>query len=151
MPRSPVCVDANIVVMIVAPEAQRPQAIALWNSWLEQDREIVAPRLLAYEVTSALWRKVVRGFLTIEEGQRAVRAALEMGVIFIDPPTLSERAFELAADNPVIEEELRRIYGQRDGIEPHRVQLTRGALARLYLKGDLLPRAISELLSLIHI
>ena len=97
MPRSPVCVDANIVVMIVAPEAQRPQAVALWNSWLEQDREIVAPRLLAYEVTSALWRKVVRGLLTVEEGRRAVQAALEMGIVFIDPPALSERAFELAA------------------------------------------------------
>jgi len=83
--------------MIVTPEAQRSQAIALWDSWLEQDREIVAPRLLAYEVTSALWRKVVHGLLTAEEGQRVVRAALEMGVVFIDPPGLSERAFELAA------------------------------------------------------
>ncbi len=97
MLKSPVCVDANIVVMIVAPEALRPQAIALWNSWLDQDQEIVAPRLLAYEVTSALWRKVVRGLLTVEEGQRAVRAALEMNVTFTDPPALSQRAFELAA------------------------------------------------------
>jgi len=60
-----------------------------------------------------------------------------------------ERAFELSVDNKVVEDELRRLYGRRDGVEPQRVQLTRGALARLYLKGDLLPRAISELRALL--
>ncbi|MDY7079410.1 MAG: tetratricopeptide repeat protein [Chloroflexota bacterium] len=60
-----------------------------------------------------------------------------------------ERAFELASDNEIIEEELRTLYGQRDGVEPQRFQLTRGALARLYLKGDLLSRAINELQSLL--
>jgi len=55
-----------------------------------------------------------------------------------------ERAFELATDNKVLEKELRHLYGRRDGVEPQRVQLTRGALARLYLRGDLLSRAISE-------
>jgi predicted nucleic acid-binding protein len=97
MPRSPVCVDANIVVTIVAPEVQRPLALSLWRSWLKQDREIVAPRLLAYEVTSALWRKVRRDVLTLEEARHAVQAALRMGVTILDPPGLSEQAFELAA------------------------------------------------------
>jgi len=60
-----------------------------------------------------------------------------------------ERAFELAADNEAVEEELRHLYGQRDGVEPQRVQLTRGALARLYLRGDLLSRAIGEFRALL--
>ncbi|MCP4540720.1 MAG: tetratricopeptide repeat protein [Chloroflexi bacterium] len=55
-----------------------------------------------------------------------------------------ERAFEQASDNEILENELRKLYGQRDGKEPQRIQLTRGALARLYLKGDLLSRAINE-------
>jgi predicted nucleic acid-binding protein len=97
MSRSPVCVDANLVVMIVAPEVQRPLALSLWRSWLEQDRETIAPHLLAYEVTSALWRKAARGLLNLEEAQRAVQAALGMGVTLLDPPGISERAFELAA------------------------------------------------------
>ena len=97
MPTSPVCVDANIVVTIVAPEVQRPLALSLWRSWLKQDREIVAPRLLVYEVTSALWRKVRHDVLTLEEARRAVQAALGMGVTILDPPGLSEQAFELAA------------------------------------------------------
>jgi tetratricopeptide (TPR) repeat protein len=57
-----------------------------------------------------------------------------------------ERAFEVATDNEmgIVEEELRHLYGRRDGVAPERVQLTRAGLARLYLKGDLLSRAISE-------
>jgi predicted Zn-dependent protease len=60
-----------------------------------------------------------------------------------------ERAFELATDNRAVEGELRHLYGRRDGVEPQRVQLTRGALARLYLKGDLLSRAASEIRALL--
>jgi tetratricopeptide (TPR) repeat protein len=60
-----------------------------------------------------------------------------------------ERAFELATDNDLLGEELRQLYGRRDGAEPERVELTRGALARLYLKGDLLSRAIGELRALV--
>ncbi len=60
-----------------------------------------------------------------------------------------EQAFELAADDQIVEEELRHCYGRRDGVETKRVQLTRGALARLYLKGDLLSRAISEFRALL--
>ncbi len=97
MPRSPVCVDANIAVMIVAPEHQRPKALALWDSLLREEREIVAPHLFAYEIASALWRKAARGLLTIEEGRRALQRALDLGVTYWDTSSISERAFDLAA------------------------------------------------------
>lgn len=58
-----------------------------------------------------------------------------------------ERAFEGQPANAVIQEELRRLYGKRDGLEPAKIQLTRGALARMYAKGDLYPQAIAELRS----
>jgi tetratricopeptide (TPR) repeat protein len=60
-----------------------------------------------------------------------------------------ERAFELSVDNQLVGEELRQLYGRRDGVEPERVELTRGALARLYLKGDLLSRSVSEFRTLL--
>jgi competence ComEA-like helix-hairpin-helix protein len=56
-----------------------------------------------------------------------------------------ERAFEIQPANGAIQEELRRLYGRRDGFEPPRVRLTRGALARMYLRGDLSQQAIAEL------
>jgi len=60
-----------------------------------------------------------------------------------------ERAFELAPDNDVIQEELRRLYGRRDGVVPPRVMLTRGALARLYARGGLFSRAVETFRSLL--
>lgn len=55
-----------------------------------------------------------------------------------------ERAFEVQPSNTAIQEELRRLYGRRDGVEPPRVRLTRGALVRMYARGDLYRQAIAE-------
>ena len=56
-----------------------------------------------------------------------------------------ERAFEIQPSNGAIQDELRRLYGKRDGVEPPKIRLTRGALARMYFKGELYPQAIAEL------
>jgi competence ComEA-like helix-hairpin-helix protein len=56
-----------------------------------------------------------------------------------------ERAFEVQPYNSAIQDELRRLYGRRDGIEPPKVRLTRGALARMYARGDLYQQAMNEL------
>lgn len=58
-----------------------------------------------------------------------------------------ERAFETNPANPAIQQEIRRLIGRRDGLEPHKVRLTRGALARMYVHGELYPQAIVELRS----
>src|SRR3990170_2645478 len=56
-----------------------------------------------------------------------------------------DRPFETPPANPAIQQELRRLIGRRDGIEPHKVRLTRGALARMYAHGELYPQAVAEL------
>ena len=56
-----------------------------------------------------------------------------------------ERAHEIQPSNVAVQDELRRLYGRRDGIEPPRLRLTRGALVRLYAKGDLYRQAIAEI------
>lgn len=58
-----------------------------------------------------------------------------------------ERAFEVAPANAAVQEELRRLYSRRDGVEPPKVRLTRGALVRMYAKGDLYDQAINEIRS----
>ena len=58
-----------------------------------------------------------------------------------------ERAFETNPANPAIRQELSRLIGRRDGLEPHKIRLTRGALARQYAQGELYPQAIAELRS----
>jgi tetratricopeptide (TPR) repeat protein len=56
-----------------------------------------------------------------------------------------ERAHEIQPSNVAVQDELRRLYGRRDGVEPPRLRLTRGALVRLYAKGDLHRQAIAEI------
>ncbi len=56
-----------------------------------------------------------------------------------------EKAFERQPYNSEIQLELKRLYGRRDGIEPPKVRLTQGALARMYIRGDLLTQGITEL------
>jgi tetratricopeptide (TPR) repeat protein len=55
-----------------------------------------------------------------------------------------ERAFEVQPANSAVQDELRRLYGRRDGSEPPKIRLTRGALVRMYMRGELYPQAVAE-------
>ncbi|NTU74666.1 MAG: hypothetical protein HGA86_00910, partial [Anaerolineaceae bacterium] len=58
-----------------------------------------------------------------------------------------ERAFEVQPANNAVQDELKRLYGRRDGVAPAKVRLTSGALIRMYARGDLYAQAISEILA----
>ncbi|MEN8241573.1 MAG: tetratricopeptide repeat protein [Chloroflexota bacterium] len=58
-----------------------------------------------------------------------------------------EMAFESQPSNHAIQDELRRLFEKRDGMEPPRLRLTRGALARMYAHGNLYEQAISEIMA----
>jgi len=60
-----------------------------------------------------------------------------------------ERAFESQPSNPAIQGELQRLYGRRDGMEPPKIRMTRGALAHMYVQGELYPQAITEIRSIL--
>lgn len=60
-----------------------------------------------------------------------------------------ERAFETQPSNAAVQSELQRLYASRDGSAPPRIRMTRGALAQMYLKGELYPQAISEIKSVL--
>jgi len=56
-----------------------------------------------------------------------------------------ERAFEVQPSNAAIQGELQRLFGRRDGVEPPKIRLTRGALAHMYVQGELYAQAVSEI------
>jgi tetratricopeptide (TPR) repeat protein len=60
-----------------------------------------------------------------------------------------ERAFETQPSNAAIQSELQRLYGRREGVAPPRIRMTRGALAHMYVQGELYPQAISEIKSVL--
>lgn len=56
-----------------------------------------------------------------------------------------ERAFEIQPSNKAVQDELKRLYASRDGVTPTKIRLTRGALVRMYARGELYPQAIAEI------
>lgn len=56
-----------------------------------------------------------------------------------------ERAYEIQPYNVAIQGELRQLYADQSEVRPGVIPLTRGALARLYMQGELYQQAISEL------
>jgi tetratricopeptide (TPR) repeat protein len=56
-----------------------------------------------------------------------------------------ERAYEIQPYNVAIQGELRKLYAAQADTRPGVIPLTRGALARLYMQGELYQQAISEL------
>lgn len=56
-----------------------------------------------------------------------------------------ERAFEVQPSNKAVQDELRRLYTNRDGVAPLKIRLTRGALVRMYVRGELYEQAIGEI------
>ena len=55
------------------------------------------------------------------------------------------RVFEMQPTNPITREELKRLHLKRDGVEPSKIRLTRGALINMYSKSNLYPQAIAEI------
>ena len=91
------CVDAGTIIKLVVKEDLRPQTLALWQSWIDNELQAVAPTLFAYEVTSVLRKKVHRGLITPDEGEKALSAAFNLDVKWLAPPDLHRHAWQLAA------------------------------------------------------
>ncbi len=68
---APICVDASFVAAIVLPEAVSPTADAIWQTWVENDRIIMAPAHMVAETLTAVRRSGLRGDITAEEEERA--------------------------------------------------------------------------------
>ena len=74
-----------------------------------------------------------------------------LGVIYEERGLLEEatwhmeRAFDLTPYNSGVREALSGLYAQLDVTPRHRLKLTRAALARFYIRGQLYPKAVGEL------
>jgi predicted nucleic acid-binding protein len=95
MPSSWICVDANLVIRLVAdPSDERVRQ--LWTQWDAALRQLAAPSLLYYEVTNALYRYQALGHMTALSVQLALEAALALPLHLYREPELHRRALALA-------------------------------------------------------
>jgi predicted nucleic acid-binding protein len=91
-----VCVDASLIVALLVPEGFSQAALSLWQDWIDKDEVIVAPGLLRYEVTSALYRKSFRGQITQQDSLLALEQFVRLDISYLDPLGQHRRAMELA-------------------------------------------------------
>ena len=95
MSSSWLCVDANLVIRLVAdPSAQSVQQI--WEQWADERRQLAAPTLLYYEVANALHRYQALGLMSASSAQLALKAALALPIHLHGEPDLHRRALDLA-------------------------------------------------------
>ena len=90
-----VCVDANLVMRLVADPADEPIHY-LWERWDSERRQLAAPTLLYYEVANALYRYHKLGYLSAFSVQLAFSAALALPLELHGEPDLHWRALDLA-------------------------------------------------------
>lgn len=95
MKSTPICVDANIIVRLVAPDPDR-DIQPMWQQWRVSGAEIIAPTLLRFEVVNAIHRRQVAGQISRSLAEDLVSTALDMPITYINEPWLHLDALRLA-------------------------------------------------------
>lgn len=93
---TPVCVDASLALKLVLLEDDSDRAEALWANWITQDITVIAPYLLAYEVSSVIRNKIYCGKITSEDGDLAFAKVHAQGIVLLHPKELAPTAWDLA-------------------------------------------------------
>src|SRR5947209_724548 len=94
----PVVVDASVAIKWVLEEADSEIAQALLDGWISEKKVILAPALLAYEITNIVYRKSFKGEISLDRAKQSVKAILETD-LQLDYPEDAElclRSIELA-------------------------------------------------------
>jgi predicted nucleic acid-binding protein len=91
-----ICVDANIIVRLIAPEPHL-NVNRQWSEWQSTGSVLAAPTLLKYEVVNSFHRMRLQGKVADDLAAQMVETAMQLPLTFHDDSGLSVRAFALAA------------------------------------------------------
>jgi predicted nucleic acid-binding protein len=95
MPNSWLCVDANLVLRLVADP--RDEAVRrLWETWGDEDRQLAVPNSLYYDVTNALYRYQKHKWLSEVAVRLALKAMFSLPLHLHGGVELHEHALEFA-------------------------------------------------------
>lgn len=97
MPTSSIyCLDASIVVRLLLDPSD--PVGPLWRSWQQEGALIVAPTLLHYEVTNALYQQQRQKRFSAEIVEKMLRTAQAFPIQLYSDPALHALAHRLATD-----------------------------------------------------
>jgi predicted nucleic acid-binding protein len=93
---SQVCVDSGILLKLLLNEPDSHLAEALWQRWICDDVELIAPYLFPFEITAVIRKVCYRSLLNPAMGQQVLKKALEFDVKYQTFAGIHERAWALA-------------------------------------------------------
>jgi predicted nucleic acid-binding protein len=96
MMNSPVCVDASLITRTLVPEPLTEHALARLAGWQQEQVVLLAPALLAFEVTSTLRRYVHFKRIAPAQGERAFEQFRQMNIRLSHRQGIFPLAWELA-------------------------------------------------------
>jgi len=95
MRNSWLCVDANLVIRLVADP--KDEAVRrLWERWDAERRQLTAPTLLYYEVTNTLYRYRRLGLMSASSVRLALKVAFSLPLRLHGDVSLHRWAVDLA-------------------------------------------------------
>jgi len=90
-----VCVDASVILRyVLQPENEPIQS--LWQSWIADEVSLVAPSLLFYEVTNALYQQQRNKVLSAEAIWETLELSLDLPITLVNEKNLHLKAREVA-------------------------------------------------------
>lgn len=92
-----VVVDASLAFKWLVEEENSDRATTLTRLWDDQGIQLAAPPLMPFEVANALYRRVLRGELTVAVAAGLIQDLMSLGVALHATPSLHSRALELAS------------------------------------------------------
>ena len=93
-----VIVDTSIVIKWMIEEPDSDIATVLLSRWISEDTVILAPVLLAYEISNVLYQRIRKGLITVKEAEQSLSYVLT-NTVELDVPqdySLNIRATQLA-------------------------------------------------------
>lgn len=79
-----VCVDASVILRyVLQPENEAIQS--LWQSWISDEVSLVAPSLLFYEVTNALYQQQRNKVLSAETIWETLELSPDLPITAVQP------------------------------------------------------------------
>ena len=95
---SQICVDSGILLKLVLHEPDSHLAEALWQRWISDGVQPVAPPLFPFEVTAVIRKLTHRGLLEAGLGEKVLQKALEFDVALQTFAGIHHRAWQMATE-----------------------------------------------------
>jgi predicted nucleic acid-binding protein len=90
---STICVDANVAVITATAPSRSTD---LWDGWRQRQDQLVAPRLIRYELVNVIVKSRRAGAISDSTATDLMTAMLELPITLLDSDSMHIRALALA-------------------------------------------------------